>query len=150
MGSDLLSPFERRSPADFFSAPVAAWGTTRAPHRPATRTTKQEQLRQDDQNTNVLRAQVESSGGVHPGHWIGQASGIFSLKHESCILRSVIQPSMRYLHEETGYALYCLSHGELACHLQNHIQMTDLNMLLSCFREKMPDRLGIGRPAGIW
>ena len=42
--------------------------------------------------------------------------------------------------------MYCLSHGELAwLHelawlFQNHIQgcMYDLNMLLSCFREKMP------------
>ena len=36
--------------------------------------------------------------------------------------------------------LYCLSHGELAWHFQNHLQgwIDDLNMLLSCFREKMP------------
>ena len=32
--------------------------------------------------------------------------------------------------------------GELAWHFQNHIQgwMNDLNMLLSCFREKIPGR----------
>ena len=36
--------------------------------------------------------------------------------------------------------LYSLAHGELAWHFQTHIQgwMNDLNMLLSCFREKMP------------
>ena len=33
------------------------------------------------------------------------------------------------------------AHGELAWHFQNHIQgwMNDLNMILSCFREKMPE-----------
>ena len=37
--------------------------------------------------------------------------------------------------------LFGLSSGELAWHFQNHLQgwMNDLNMLLSCLREKMPD-----------
>ena len=70
---------------------------------------------------------------------VGSRLDIFSLKHESSIFRSVIRPCSRFLHDGTGYALYCLSHGELAWHFQNHIQgwMSDLNMLLSCFREKM-------------
>ena len=47
---------------------------------------------------------------------------------------------MCFLHDGTGWALYCLAHGELAWHFQNHIQgwLNDLNILLSCFREKMP------------
>ena len=39
---------------------------------------------------------------------------IFSLKYESSIFRSVIQPCMWFLHDGTGQSLYCLAHGELA------------------------------------
>ena len=47
---------------------------------------------------------------------------------------------MWFLHDGTGWTLYCLSHGELAWHFQNHIQgwMNDLNMLLSCSGMTMP------------
>ena len=47
---------------------------------------------------------------------------------------------MWFLHDGTGWALCCLAHGELAWHFQNHIQgwLNNLNMLLSCFREKIP------------
>ena len=64
---------------------------------------------------------------------------IFVLKHESSIFRSFIQPCMWFLHDGTGYTLYCLASAELAWHFQNHTQgwMNDLNMLLSCFRTKM-------------
>ena len=67
---------------------------------------------------------------------------IFFLKHKSSIFRSVIQPRMWFLHDGTGQTLYCVTHGELAWHFQNHMQgwMKYLNMLLSCLREKMPDQ----------
>ena len=47
---------------------------------------------------------------------------------------------MWFPRDGTGWALCCVAHGELAWHFQNHIQgwMNDLNMLLSCFIEKMP------------
>ena len=55
-------------------------------------------------------------------------------EHESSIFRSFIQPCMWFLHDGTGYTLYCLASVELAWHFQNHIQgwLNDLNMLLSC------------------
>ena len=73
--------------------------------------------------------------------WLAMShADIFSLKHESSIFRSVIQPCMLFLHDRKGQTVYCLASGELAWHFQHYIQgwMNDLNMLLSCFREKMP------------
>ena len=71
--------------------------------------------------------------------------GIFSLKHERSIFRSVIQPCMWFLHDGTGWTLYCLASRELDWHFQHHIQgwVNDLNMLLSCFREKMPAQAAV-------
>ena len=58
-------------------------------------------------------------------------------------IQTVIQPCMWFLHDGTGQGLYSLASGELAWHIQNHIQgwMNDLKMLLSCFRTKMSGRL---------
>ena len=58
---------------------------------------------------------------------------------------------MWFLHDGTGQALYCLAHGELAWHFQNHIQgwRNDLNVLISCFREKMPFLILLDRRASF-
>ena len=55
---------------------------------------------------------------------------------------TVIQPCMRFLHDCTGWALYCLAHGELAWLFHEpHTGLDDcLNMLLACFRKRMSGR----------
>ena len=71
----------------------------------------------------------------------GLNSGIFSLKHESSIFRSFIQPCMWFLHD--GTALYCLAQGELAWHFQNHTQgrMNGLKCYSRALERRCPTEL---------
>ena len=70
---------------------------------------------------------------------MGCASEILFLKHESSIFRQ--SSCMWFLHDGTGYTLCCLAYGELARHLHEpHTGLDDcLNMLLSCFRNRLSD-----------
>ena len=62
-------------------------------------------------------------------------AGIISLKHESSIFRSFIQPCLWFWKCQTSYPW---DKKYRVPSWRNHIQgLDDLNMLLSCFREKM-------------
>ena len=68
-----------------------------------------------------------------------EGAGIFSLKHESSIFKSFIQPYMWFWKCQARSPWDKQFRAYPVPSWRNHIQgcMTDLNMLLSCFREKM-------------